>query len=247
MRATAPRARRRPRMTGLDTFSNASAQGYQHLSESRDLLQRHGRAVMSVALPAPNGTKIRTRRIGQASGAEDCADTGRTVAMIPSNTIRQEAIRHVADPKADAAVQVAIVRRSIANTFNYDCVEQPVRTLTISTVFVTSVGRRWPSRLGFSLSESTGSGRTLARIHGTHPCLLWVKNGSGRAGTPCPFYPRYCCKSRKSDNTKNLAKVDFWISLPLSRSVAPWEGPWSILGETMWSLTSPRAKRISGL
>src|SRR5207245_1538693 len=37
---------------------------------------------------------------------------------------------------------------------------------------------------------------------------------------------RYCCKSRKSDNPKNLAKVDLWTSLlprcfstPLRRSV----------------------------
>jgi len=28
---------------------------------------------------------------------------------------------------------------------------------------------------------------------------------------------RYCCKSRKSDNPKNLAKVDLWTSLPLRR------------------------------
>jgi DNA-binding response OmpR family regulator len=32
---------------------------------------------------------------------------------------------------------------------------------------------------------------------------------------------RYCCKSRKSISPKNLAKVDFWTSLPLRRFSAP--------------------------
>src|SRR4030095_9638455 len=32
---------------------------------------------------------------------------------------------------------------------------------------------------------------------------------------------RYCCKSRKSNDAKNLANVDFWTSLPLQCSVAP--------------------------
>src|SRR4029077_14446121 len=32
---------------------------------------------------------------------------------------------------------------------------------------------------------------------------------------------RYCCKSRKSNNPKNLAKVDLRIFLPLRRSSAP--------------------------
>jgi hypothetical protein len=57
---------------------------------------------------------------------------------------------------------------------------------------------------------------------------------------------RYCCKSRKSNNPKNLAKADL---LDFSGSVAfqsRQEGPWSILDEAIWSLTSPRVKRISG-
>jgi hypothetical protein len=56
----------------------------------------------------------------------------------------------------------------------------------------------------------------------------------------------YCCKSRKSNNPKNLAKADL---LDFSGSVAfqsRQEGPWSILDEAIWSLTSPRVKRISG-
>src|SRR5258706_11758265 len=32
---------------------------------------------------------------------------------------------------------------------------------------------------------------------------------------------RFCCKSRKSNNPKNLAKVDLWASLRLRRSLAP--------------------------
>jgi hypothetical protein len=32
---------------------------------------------------------------------------------------------------------------------------------------------------------------------------------------------RYCCKSRKSNNPKNLAKVDLWTSLPLRRFSTP--------------------------
>src|SRR6185312_8324545 len=32
---------------------------------------------------------------------------------------------------------------------------------------------------------------------------------------------RYCCKSRKSNNPKNLAKVDFWTSLLPCRFSAP--------------------------
>jgi hypothetical protein len=36
---------------------------------------------------------------------------------------------------------------------------------------------------------------------------------------------RYCCKSRKSDNPKNLAKVDLWVSLRLHRSLAPLRRP----------------------
>ena len=31
---------------------------------------------------------------------------------------------------------------------------------------------------------------------------------------------RFCCKSRKSDDTENLAKIDFWTSLPLLCPVA---------------------------
>src|SRR5437899_8011723 len=56
----------------------------------------------------------------------------------------------------------------------------------------------------------------------------------------------YCCRSRKSISPTNLAKVDFWTSLRLCGFSMLLEGPWSILDETIWSLTSPRVSRISG-
>src|ERR1700686_1264205 len=43
-------------------------------------------------------------------------------------------------------------------------------------------------------------------------------------GIACRFTSaigRYCCKSRKSNNPKNLAKVDLWTSLPLRRFSTP--------------------------
>jgi hypothetical protein len=57
---------------------------------------------------------------------------------------------------------------------------------------------------------------------------------------------RYCCKSRKSNNPKNLAKVDLWTSLLLRRFSTPLRRSVIILDEAIWSLASPRVKRISG-
>ena len=56
----------------------------------------------------------------------------------------------------------------------------------------------------------------------------------------------YCCKSRKSNDVKSLAKVDFWPTWPLQYSVTPIRSSLVVLVQTMWSLISPRAKRISG-
>jgi hypothetical protein len=36
-----------------------------------------------------------------------------------------------------------------------------------------------------------------------------VKPGHIGLRTSCPLYLRYCCKSRKSNDSENLAKVDF--------------------------------------
>ena len=57
---------------------------------------------------------------------------------------------------------------------------------------------------------------------------------------------RYCCKSRKSNDPKNLAQVDLWTSLLLRRFSTPLRRSVIILDETIWSLTSPRVERISG-
>jgi hypothetical protein len=84
---------------------------------------------------------------------------------------------------------------------------------------------------------------------------LWVKpsfEGTSVIG-------RYCCKSRKSNNPKNLAKVDLWTSLllrrfstPLRRSVAA-KRSWTSVGgkdadqeavrEFKESLAAPQASR----
>jgi len=41
-------------------------------------------------------------------------------------------------------------------------------------------------------------------------------------------------------------KVSFWASLLLQGSLARYDGAWSFLSETTWSLTSTRARRIGG-
>ena len=41
------------------------------------------------------------------------------------------------------------------------------------------------------------------------------------ANHPKSVLGRFCCKSRKSNNPKNLAKVDLWTSLPLRRFSTP--------------------------
>jgi len=42
-----------------------------------------------------------------------------------------------------------------------------------------------------------------------------------RGGPTTSAVGRYCCKSRKSNDPKNLAKVDFWTCLPLPRYSVP--------------------------
>ncbi len=67
----------------------------------------------------------------------------------------------------------------------------------------------------------------------------------------CPLYAarisafdRYCCKSRKSIDSNSLAKVDLSTAARLCRGDTKVHG--GFLCVTMWSLASPRAKRISG-
>ena len=50
---------------------------------------------------------------------------------------------------------------------------------------------------------------------------IWVKIGSRSLGAGCLLCPRYCCKSRKSSDPKNLAKVDLWTPPPLCRFSTP--------------------------
>ena len=57
---------------------------------------------------------------------------------------------------------------------------------------------------------------------------------------------RFCCKTRKSDNPKNLAKADLCASLLPRRLSALLQ--WSVIdfAKIVWFLTSPRVERISG-
>jgi hypothetical protein len=57
---------------------------------------------------------------------------------------------------------------------------------------------------------------------------------------------RYCCKSRKSSDPDNLAKVDPWTSPQLRRFSTPLRRFVIDFDETIWSLSLPRIKRISG-
>lgn len=55
---------------------------------------------------------------------------------------------------------------------------------------------------------------------------------------------RYCCKSRKSDDAKNLAKVDFWTSLLLC-SAAQLRRSVVDFGRRFGPSRLPHTKRIS--
>jgi len=81
-------------------------------------------------------------------------------------------------------------------------------------------------------------------------------------GRPLPIYPneptssdlpdrsvwcRYYCKSRKSNAPESLAKSNFRRRYCCKALYGRYKDRWSFLYEMMWSLTSPHAKRISGL
>src|SRR5258705_5316013 len=57
---------------------------------------------------------------------------------------------------------------------------------------------------------------------------------------------RYCCKSRKSKNSENLAKVGSSVFSLLQRPVGSMRRPVVVFCETMWSLTSRRGERTGG-
>jgi hypothetical protein len=83
-------------------------------------------------------------------------------------------------------------------------------------------------------------------LHRTLRPIAEVPSGRAMVAAECPFWRGYCSKSRKSDNPKNLAKVDLWASLLLRRFSTPLRRSVIDLDETIWSLTSSRVKRISG-
>src|SRR4030088_2335872 len=58
-----------------------------------------------------------------------------------------------------------------------------------------------------------------ARPHEAGPILSWRADSLALVWLDSGITP--CCKSRKSNNPKNLAKVDLWASLRLRRSLAP--------------------------
>ena len=58
---------------------------------------------------------------------------------------------------------------------------------------------------------------------------------------------RYCCKSRKSRDPEISRMSIFSEIYCCNASWCRYEGPWSFLREMMWSLTSSRANRVSGL
>jgi hypothetical protein len=75
-------------------------------------------------------------------------------------------------------------------------------------------------------------------------CPLEAHCGVKSDIAPCPKSADTVAKVENQTSPKISRKSIF---RGLSRCNALWrryEGPWSILDETMWSLTSPRAKRI---
>ena len=70
---------------------------------------------------------------------------------------------------------------------------------------VTILGARFDRR---KWREGTGAAQDFERLAIEHVVV-------------CSVLGRYCCKSRKSSDPENLAKVDLWTSLPLRRFSTP--------------------------
>ena len=71
----------------------------------------------------------------------------------------------------------------------------------------------------FELAVNVRTAKALG-IDGAAVVAAECRRGDRIAGLMSPV-GRYCCKSRKSNNPKNLAKVDLWTSLLLRRFSTP--------------------------
>ena len=96
----------------------------------------------------------------------------------------------------------------------------------------------------------------------TSECPRWVKTGkahmranvfrcspnNGHCATQsaCPFGADTVAKVENRTTPKISQKLIFGLLCDSIAFQSRQEGPWSILEEAIWSLTSPRVKRISG-
>jgi hypothetical protein len=131
------------------------------------------------------------------------------------------------------------LRCSVPNAGLWDAHELAVPKKCSSARQVTTVSRHSACSLGQrALSCSDYAGRSclvfaegnlrrtaspaplIAHI-GAAKCQLWVIRVGMAEPRRLPVYPGYCCKSRKSNDPKNLAKVDLWTSQLLRRFSTP--------------------------
>jgi hypothetical protein len=73
------------------------------------------------------------------------------------------------------------------------------------------------------------------------------QSGHLRVTTACLFSADIVAKVENRMTPKILRKPIFRDSCSRNALLSQYEGRWSFWYETMWSLKSPRAKRISGL
>src|SRR5712691_6787602 len=72
--------------------------------------------------------------------------------------------------------------------------------------------------MAYAPAGSASSQIVSALIHGINE---WAEKSRHAQHTRVSAMGGYCCKSRKSNNPKNLAKVDLWTSPLLRRFSAP--------------------------
>jgi hypothetical protein len=83
------------------------------------------------------------------------------------------------------------------------------------SVVMEEIGQ-WPST-----APACGADVCLSHHVMERRCLLVSQQRTFQHPSATSDKCRYCCKSRKSDNPKNLAKVDLWTSLLLRRFSTP--------------------------